>query len=603
METGPFLNSQQPGILNPEQWNLITQAIAPLSREQLNWVSGYMAGLASASSPVSAAPNVTAVAEKPALSFTVMFGSQTGNAKGIAQSLHKQLTDTGVPSVLVSMADYKPRQIKNETHLALVVSTHGEGDAPDDAIEFHEFLASKKAPKLTGLNYSVLGLGDSSYEYFCQTGKDFDNRLASLGATALAERVDCDVDYEAAVNDWSAKLVDVAKQSLVSQSADVVPIASAVKPNISEYTKQNPFQAPLLLAQKITGRNSIKDIQHIELALEGSGLSYQAGDALGIWFKNDPLMVDEILALVKVDPDIIIENKNNSLTVRQALIENLELTVSYPGFVKAYAAATESAALNELLSEPSALRAFLADRQIIDIVRQYPSELAAQSLVNALRPLTPRLYSIASSQAEVEDEVHLTVAHVDYAYSGKRHQGGASGFLSSRLEEGQEVGVYIEKNDNFRLPANPQTPIIMIGPGTGIAPFRAFMQDREASETAGQSWLFFGNPNFTQDFLYQTEWQGYLKRGVLTKISLAFSRDQSEKIYVQHRLAENGSDIFEWLESGAHLYVCGDAMRMAKDVENTLVSIIKQHGQRSESEAKQYLVNLRKTKRYQKDVY
>jgi sulfite reductase (NADPH) flavoprotein alpha-component len=597
------LNSQQPGILNPEQWNLITQAIAPLSREQLNWVSGYMAGLASASSPVSAAPNVTAVAEKPALSFTVMFGSQTGNAKGIAQSLHKQLTDTGVPSVLVSMADYKPRQIKNETHLALVVSTHGEGDAPDDAIEFHEFLASKKAPKLTGLNYSVLGLGDSSYEYFCQTGKDFDNRLASLGATALAERVDCDVDYEAAVNDWSAKLVDVAKQSLVSQSADVVPIASAVKPNISEYTKQNPFQAPLLLAQKITGRNSIKDIQHIELALEGAGLSYQAGDALGIWFKNDPLMVDEILALVKVDPDIIIENKNNSLTVRQALIENLELTVSYPGFVKAYAAATESAALNELLSEPSALRAFLADRQIIDIVRQYPSGLAAQSLVNALRPLTPRLYSIASSQAEVEDEVHLTVAHVDYAYSGKRHQGGASGFLSSRLEEGQEVGVYIEKNDNFRLPANPQTPIIMIGPGTGIAPFRAFMQDREASETAGQSWLFFGNPNFTQDFLYQTEWQGYLKRGVLTKISLAFSRDQSEKIYVQHRLAENGSDIFEWLESGAHLYVCGDAMRMAKDVENTLVSIIKQHGQRSESEAKQYLVNLRKTKRYQKDVY
>lgn len=597
------MNSQQPGILNPEQWNLITQAIAPLSPDQLNWVSGYMAGLASVSSPVSAAPSVTAVAEQPALSFTVMYGSQTGNAKGIAQSLHKQLTNTGVPSVLVSMADYKPRQIKNETHLALVVSTHGEGDAPDDAIEFHEFLASKKAPKLPGLNYSVLGLGDSSYEYFCQTGKDFDNRLASLGATALAKRVDCDVDYEAAVNDWSAKLVDVAKQSLVSQSADVVPIASAVKPNISEYTKQNPFQAPLLLAQKITGRHSIKDIQHIELALEGSGLSYQAGDALGVWFKNDPLMVDEILALVSVDPETIIEHNSNSLTVRQALIDNFELTVSYPGFVKAYAAATESAALSELLSEPSALRAFLADRQIIDIVRQYPSELAAQSLVNALRPLTPRLYSIASSQAEVEDEVHLTVAHVDYEYSGKRHQGGASGFLSSRLEEGQEVGVYIEKNDNFRLPANPQTPIIMIGPGTGIAPFRAFMQDREALEATGQSWLFFGNPNFTQDFLYQTEWQGYLKRGVLTKINLAFSRDQSEKIYVQHRLAENGSEIFEWLESGAHLYVCGDAMRMAKDVEDILVSIIKQHGKRSESEAKQYLVNLRKTKRYQKDVY
>lgn len=597
------MSSQQPGILSPDQWNLITQAIAPLSREQLTWVSGYMAGLAATGSATHDGPTVTAVPEQSSASFTVMYGSQTGNAKGVAVALHKQLIETGVKSVLVSMADYKPRQIKNETHLALVVSTHGEGDAPDDAIEFHEYLASKKAPKLNGLKYSVLGLGDSSYEFFCQTGKDFDARLSTLGATALAERVDCDVDYEEAVNDWSAKLVDVAQQSLISQSAEVVPIAGAAKEISSQYDKQNPFSAPLLAVQKITARDSVKDIQHIEISLEDSGLSYQPGDALGVWFKNDPASVEELLTLVKVDPETIIEIKSQSLTVKEALIEKLELTLSYPGFVKAYAAATELPALTKLLSEPASFRAFLAERQIIDIVREYPAEISAQALVDALRPLTPRLYSIASSQAEVEDEVHLTVAHIDYEYSGKRHQGGASGFLTSRLEEGQEVGVFVEHNGNFRLPANPETPIIMIGPGTGIAPFRAFMQEREATEATGLSWLFFGNPSFTQDFLYQTEWQSYIKNGVLNKISLAFSRDQAEKIYVQHRLLENGKDVFEWLESGAHLYVCGDAMRMAKDVEDALLSIIKEHGKKSDSEAKDYLVGLRKAKRYQKDVY
>ena len=597
------MNSQQPGILSPEQWNLITQAIAPLSRDQLTWVSGYMAGLAASGNVQTDAVNVSAVPEQSSAKFTVMYGTQTGNAKGVAKTLHDQLTTAGINSVLVSMADYKPRQLKNETHLALIVSTHGEGDAPDDAIEFHEFLASKKAPKLNNLNYSVLGLGDTSYEFFCQTGKDFDSRLSTLGATAMVDRVDCDVDYEDAAQTWSSTLVDIAKKSFANNSAQVVPIASAASVQSSQYDKQNPFKAPLLVAQKITARDSVKDIQHIEISLEDSGISYQPGDALGIWFKNDPVAVEELLGLVKIDPAATVEIKGQSLTIKDALIEKLELTLSYPGFVKAYALATQLPALNAILAVPAELRTFLADRQIIDIIREHPGELSAQALADALRPLTPRLYSIASSQSEVEEEVHLTVAHIDYEYAGKRHQGGASGYLTSRLEEGQEVGVFVERNDNFRLPSDPNTPIIMIGPGTGIAPFRAFMQEREATEAEGKSWLFFGNPSFTQDFLYQTEWQGYLKNGALSKISLAFSRDQAEKIYVQHRLIENGKEVFEWLESGAHVYVCGDAMRMAKDVEDALLVVIKEHGQKSDSEAKEYLVGLRKAKRYQKDVY
>ncbi|MDM7861430.1 assimilatory sulfite reductase (NADPH) flavoprotein subunit [Alteromonas sp. ASW11-36] len=596
------MSAQHPGVLSPEQWNLITQAIAPLNREQLTWVSGYLAGLAAtgaSAAPTGEQSSQTASGD----TFTVMYGSQTGNAKGVATQLHSRLQAAGVNAVLVSMADYKPRQIKNETHLAIAVSTHGEGDAPDDAIEFHEFLASKKAPKLANLKYTVLGLGDTSYEFFCQTGKDFDQRLANLGATALAERVDCDVDYEAAANDWAEKVVAFAKSSMSAAANNVVPITEAAPTVASQYNKQNPFPSALLVAQKITGRDSVKDIQHIELSLEDSGLQYQPGDALGVWFKNDPALVEELLSLTQIDPTTVVSVKDESMTVSTALIEKLELTLSYPGFIKAYAAATELPKLQELLGQPAELRAYLAERQIIDIVRDFPAALDAQQLIDALRPLTPRLYSIASSQAEVEDEVHLTVAHVDYQFNEVRHQGGASGYLTTRLEEGQEVGVFIEKNDNFRLPQDGNTPVIMIGPGTGIAPFRAFMQEREATGADGDSWLFFGNPNFTQDFLYQTEWQAYLKSGALSRISLAFSRDQAEKIYVQHRIIEHGADVFAWLESGAHVYVCGDAMRMAKDVEEALLEVIKTHGKRDDAGAKEYLVNLRKTKRYQKDVY
>ena len=601
--------NQAPGaVLNEQQWNAITQAIAGLNRDQLTWVSGYAAGMAAAQggavAPQLAAP-AAAAGNAPVL--TILYGSQTGNAKGVAQQFQAQAEAAGYTSKLISMADYKPRQIKAETHLAVFVSTHGEGDAPDDAVEFHEFLGGKKAPKLDGLKYAVLGLGDSSYEFFCQTGKDFDERLGKLGGSAVVARQDCDVDYEESAKSWGEQLIAALKDDFAGAPAGAavaVQSGSAVAGSAEQtYTKKAPFAATLIESQKITGRDSVKDIRHVEISLEDSGIQYRAGDALGVWFKNAPALVEEMLSLTGLSGSEEVKVADATTTIADALAGKLELTLSYPTFVKAYQQATGSDALAALIEDPAQLRTYLAERQIIDIVREHPAKVDAQVLADALRPLTPRLYSIASSQDEVEDEVHLTIAHVDYEAFGKRHQGGASGFLCEGLEEGAEVEVYIEKNDNFRLPENPDTPVIMVGPGTGIAPFRAFMQVRDAQGADGKNWLFFGNPNFTQDFLYQVEWQGYVKSGLVDKITLAFSRDQKEKIYVQHRLIENGKDVFEWLEAGAHFYVCGDATHMAKDVEAALLSIIQQHGGKSEDDAKEYLVAMRKAKRYQKDVY
>ncbi|AWL12496.1 Assimilatory sulfite reductase (NADPH) [Saliniradius amylolyticus] len=604
------MSSKQPqasgpaGILSDAQWHNLQQAVAPLNPSQLTWVSGYLAGLAQ-SSPgmMAAAPAAGAVAEAK---LTILYGSQTGNAKGVAEEYKAQAESAGMTVSVVNMADFKGKKLKDETHLVVIVSTHGEGDPPDDAIELHEFVGSKKAPKLDGLKYAVLGLGDSSYEFFCQTAKDFDQRLAALGGTPLLDRVECDVDYDSDVSAWSEKLTPLLKDELQNgqQNAEVVAMPGvSLTGAAANYTKKNPFSATLLESQKITGRDSVKDIRHIEVSLEDSGIQYQPGDALGVWFSNDPLMVDRLLELLALDGSQAVNVGDDSLSLRDALRNKLELTQSYPSFIKHYAEITQNTALSQLAEDRPALREYLAERQIVDIVAEHSAKIDAQALVDSLRGITPRLYSIASSQAEVEDEVHLTVALVEYDAFGQPHQGGASGFLCKRLEEGAELNVFVEKNDNFRLPEDPNTPIIMVGPGTGIAPFRAFMQEREAQEAEGKNWLFFGNPNFTQDFLYQVEWQRWVKDGLLNKISLAFSRDQQEKIYVQHRLLEQAEEVYQWLQQGAHLYVCGDANRMAKDVHDALVSIVEQQGQMTREQATEYLTDLRKAKRYQKDVY
>ncbi|MCG9710183.1 assimilatory sulfite reductase (NADPH) flavoprotein subunit [Pseudoalteromonas sp. Isolate3] len=591
--------------LSQEQVQKLQGLVAELNPIQQAWVSGYLAANANAGAitgGVAAAP-----AASDAAPLTILYGSQTGNAKGVATKLKEQAESRGLTVKLVNMADYKPTALKKEKFITVVVSTYGEGEPPEDAESLHEFLTTKKAPKLDGVKVAVIGLGDSSYEFFCQTAKDFEERFNKLGAETIFQRADLDVDYDDEAAKWIDGALDAFEPDLkAQQTSDGQVVAmpfGAAAPAASQYTKQNPFAAELSVVQKITGRDSSKDVRHVEISLEGSDITYTPGDSLGVYFLNDEALVDEVLALTQIDASSTIKLGDEELSIRDALIEKLELTQSYPGFVEKYATATGNPELLKLVEDKAAMREYIEPRQIFDIIRQNPAQLEAQTLVDCLRKLQARLYSIASSQAEVEEEVHLTVGLVEFDAFGSEHLGGCSGYLARRAEEGCKVKVFSEHNDNFRLPANDETPIIMVGPGTGIAPFRAFLQERDAREASGKNWLFFGNPHFTQDFLYQVEIQGYLKSGLLTKVDVAFSRDQAEKVYVQDKLRKNSQEIFAWLEAGAHFYICGDANRMAKDVHQALVDIIKENSGKDDEQAEQYLKDLRSANRYQKDVY
>ncbi|MGY6038499.1 assimilatory sulfite reductase (NADPH) flavoprotein subunit [Aeromonas sp. AE23HZ002T15] len=587
--------------LSDEQQRQLNQVLTTLNSQQLAWVSGYLYGLSQAGQqPVA----TTAASAAPGGSLTILYGSQTGNAKGAAAVIQKQAEALGLPVTLVSMADYKPKQLKKESHLLVVVSTYGEGEPPESAVDLFEQLKKGKIGKLEGLKFAVLGLGDSSYEFFCQTGKDFDGFLAKAGAERIHDLASLDVDYQEAAKAWGEQAVKAIATTLSAGGAAgaATSLAGAVQSAVghSLYHKENPFPARLSVNQKVTGRDSTKDIRHIEINLEESGITYQPGDALGIWFDNDAALVDEVLALTALSGDEATAHGS----LRGALTRHFELTRLHGGFITGLAEIADNAALKDLAGDKAQVNALVASAQVVDVLKRFPARLSAEQLTGLLRPLTPRLYSIASAQSEVEEEVHLTVGVVRYLQAdGTVRSGGASSYLADRLAEEAEVRVFVEHNDNFRLPANPDTPVIMVGPGTGIAPFRAFMQEREAQGAEGKNWLFFGNPHFTQDFLYQVEWQRYVKSGLLSKISLAFSRDQGHKIYVQDRLREAGLELYQWLEAGAHFYVCGDANHMARDVQQALLDVIAEHGHKSREEAEEYLSELRRAKRYQRDVY
>ncbi|EPM6982260.1 NADPH-dependent assimilatory sulfite reductase flavoprotein subunit [Klebsiella pneumoniae] len=587
--------------LNPEQLARLQAATTDFTPTQLAWVSGYFWGMLNQQSGAAVAEPAPA-AEVPTI--TLISASQTGNARRVAEALRDDLLAAKLNVKLVNAGDYKFKQIAAEKLLVVVTSTQGEGEPPEEAVALHKFLFSKKAPKLDGTAFAVFGLGDTSYEFFCQSGKDFDNKLAELGAERLLDRVDADVEYQAAAAEWRARVVEALKaRAPVAAPAQLATSGAVNDIHTSPYTKEAPLTATLSVNQKITGRNSEKDVRHIEIDLGDSGLRYQPGDALGVWYQNDPQLVKELVELLwlKGDEPVTVEGK--TLTLSEALQWHFELTVNTATIVENYATLTRSESLLPLVGDKAQLQQYAAATPIVDMVRFSPAQLDAEALIGLLRPLTPRLYSIASSQAEVESEVHVTVGVVRYEIEGRARAGGASSFLADRVEEDGEVRVFIEHNDNFRLPANPETPVIMIGPGTGIAPFRAFMQQRAADGAQGKNWLFFGNPHFTEDFLYQVEWQSYVKEGLLTRIDLAWSRDQQQKIYVQDKLREQGAELWRWINDGAHIYVCGDANRMAKDVENTLLEVIAEYGAMDAEAADEFLSELRVERRYQRDVY
>ncbi len=587
--------------LNPEQLARLQAATTDFTPAQLAWVSGYFWGVLN-QQPGSNAAALAPVAEMPGI--TLISASQTGNARRVAEALRDDLIAAKLNVTLINAGDYKFKQIANEKLLIVVASTQGEGEPAEEAVALHKFLFSKKAPKLDNTAFAVFGLGDTSYEFFCQSGKDFDAKLAELGGERLLDRVDADVEYQAAAAQWRARLIDVLKARAPAVPSVQVAASGAVNEvHTSPYTKEAPLTASLAVNQKITGRDSEKDVRHIEIDLGDSSLRYQPGDALGVWYQNDPDLVKELVELLwlKGDEPVTVEGK--TLSLAEALQWHFELTVNTGNIVENYATLTRSETLLPLVGDKAQLQHYAATTPIVDMVRFSPAQLDAQALVDLLRPLTPRLYSIASSQAEVESEVHVTVGVVRYEIEGRARAGGASSFLADRVEEEGEVRVFIEHNDNFRLPSNPQTPVIMIGPGTGIAPFRAFMQQRAADGAEGKNWLFFGNPHFTEDFLYQVEWQRYVKEGVLSRIDLAWSRDQKEKVYVQDKLRQQGAELWRWINDGAHIYVCGDANRMAKDVEQALLEVIAEFGGMDIEAADEFLSELRIERRYQRDVY
>ena len=593
--------------MNPLPPELAAQ-IAALNPLQLAWLSGYCWSQAGGQAvqpgigtPAAAAPAPAASAAEP-LRVAVISASQTGNARKVAAELQQRLAAAGVNAVHAAAADYKPKNIAGEQLVLLVTSTQGEGEPPEEALSLYKLLSGKKAPKLSGLKFAVLGLGDSSYPMFCGAGKSFDELLAKLGGERLLERQDCDLEYQAEAVAWLDKIVPLVGSLAAAPAAATGTGNASGSPAApaSAYNKANPFPATLLVRQKITGRDSEKDVRHIEIDLSGSGLQYRAGDALGIWFENDPAVVDEILAAVSLKGDEPVNAGGQGKTVREALLHDWEIGLNTPQFVQGYAEISGNPELKQAAADASA---YAAANPIAGIVSQYPAALTAEQLAGLLRPLAPRLYSISSAPEEVGEEVHLTVGVLRYEHNGIPRTGAASGFLGERLEEEGSVRVFVEENPRFRLPENPDTPVIMIGAGTGVAPFRAFMQQRAANGDSGKNWLIFGNQYFTQDFLYQTEWQGWAKDGLLNKYDFAWSRDQEEKIYVQHKIREEAAELWQWLQQGAHIYVCGDASRMAKDVEQALLDTIAEQGGLSADDADEYLDNLRQEGRYQRDVY
>ena len=629
------MSAQPNRTLSPFSDNMSEDRLALLARltegldaDSLYWLSGYVAGVAASSRhvPLSAAvaanvavplPAAVAPAAEAQVStrLTIVYGSQTGNAKRQAEAVAREIEGAGLNVRLVRADAYNTKELANERLLYVVISTQGDGDPPDDARALVEFIEGKRAPSLPQLRFTVLGLGDSSYPQFCAIGQRLDARLEALGAQRWVARGDADLDIERVAMPWTSQLFAEAKEVLKPrQPAAGLTLASVtpLRPHAAvpvAWTRERPFAAELLANLRITGRGSDRDIRHIELSLEGAGLDYEPGDALGVWTENPPALVQAIADALELDADAAVAHGGDTLPLREWLGRRREITRLSRPFVATHAAHAGSESLNRLLApdQRDGLTALMAQSQIVDLLQEHPGAWSAEALVEALRPLQPRLYSIASSRKVVGDEAHLTVAHLEYLRGDALRWGAASHHLAT-LEEGASLPVFIERNERFRLPADASRDVIMIGPGTGVAPFRGFVQERSATRSmttgaTGRNWLLFGNPHARSDFLYQLEWQDALKRGTLHRLDLAFSRDQTHKLDVQHKLREHGRDLFGWLEGGAHLYVCGDATRMAKDVHTALLEAIAEHGGKSAEDASEYLNGLQSQGRYARDVY
>ncbi|ASN06796.1 assimilatory sulfite reductase (NADPH) flavoprotein subunit [Virgibacillus necropolis] len=606
---------------NQEQVESLNRLLPTLTESQKIWLSGYLSAPHAtessilAGSPVRDAPEAelspNKVAQITSREVRILFGSDTGNGQALAEEMFQKLEERDFKVSLSSFDDFKPKDLKKVQDLLIVTSTHGEGDPPDNALSFHEFLHSKRAPKLEDVRFSVLSLGDQSYEFFCQTGKDFDKRLEELGGERLYPRIDCDVDFDEPAADWVegvlgtlhvSQEVDDTVENLGQVDSSLLTTKDPV------YSRSNPFKAEVLENLNLNGRGSNKETRHLELSLEGSNLAFEPGDSLGIFPKNDPSLVDKLIEQIGWNPEdsVPINKQGEQRTLRDALLFNFEITRLTKPLLEQAAQLFTNDGLKKLVKpgQEEELKSYIDGRDLLDLVQDFqPQGVSPSEFIQALRKIPARLYSITSSFKANPDEVHLTIGTVRYHAHGRDRKGVCSGECGERVEPGEFLPVYIQHNRNFKFPTDSKTPVIMIGPGTGVAPFRSFLEDREESGMEGKTWLFYGDQHFSTDFLYQIEWQKWLKEGVLSRMDVAFSRDRPEKVYVQHRMLERSKDLFQWLKDGASVYVCGDEKRMANDVHTTLLTIIKQEGNMSHEEAEVYLSEMRQQKRYQRDIY
>lgn len=600
----------------------INELLQTLTPEQKVWLSGYLVAnqqLTSGTSETQGSQigaiskdtetmlqqnEPTIQPEKRAI--TLLYGSETGNAQGLAEIFEERLSNIGHNVTLKAMEEFKPKNLKNVEDLFIITSTQGEGDPPDNAAELHEFIHGRKAPKLEGVRFSVLALGDQTYEFFCQTGRDFDKKLEELGAERLYERVDCDVDYEEDAEKWMANVINTIDSTPEGTQSEQVVSETIKSAKEKKYSKANPYQAEVLENINLNGRGSNKETRHIEFLLDNFGEEYEVGDCLVVLPQNDPALVELLMSTLGWDPgdQIQISEDGDTISLEEALTSYFEITKLTKPLLQNAAAYFDNEALEDKVQDSEWIQNYIEGRDFIDLLNDFPpEELEPEDLYQILRKLPPREYSISSSYQSLPDEVHITVGAVRYNTHGRDRSGVCSVQFAERIQPGDTVPIYLKRNPNFKFPKDGDTPVIMIGPGTGIAPFRAHMQEREEYGYKGNTWLFFGDQHFTTDFLYQTEWQEWLKDGVLEKMNVAFSRDTDQKVYVQHRIAEHSKEFNEWLEKGASIYICGDEKNMAKDVHQAIRNVLVKEQNLTEEDAESYLKQMKKDKRYQRDVY
>jgi len=575
---------------------------APFTLEQRAWLNGFLAGLH------SSAPTEAAIATpKNTEPLLILFGSQTGSAEGLAKKVAKESQGRGFAPKVLALNDYEAANLPAATKAVIISSTWGDGEPPDNAVNFWSWLNAESAPCLENLQFAVLGLGDKNYSDFCGASKKFDARLEALGAKRLQPRGECDVDYEAAAKSW----IDGLWEKLGGAAGEIVSVApdkaasngDIAAPTTIAFDKHNPFPARLLKNVLLNRPGSGKEVRHFEIALGNSGLAYEVGDALGVIPENCPELVAQIITALKATGDEPVKVENVILPLREALTKNFDLAKPPAELLTEAAKRAPGSEIATLLTPERAedLKKWLHGRDILDVLAL--AQFTFAELLPFLRKLAPRLYSISSSPKEHPGEVHLTVGAVRYETFGRKRKGIASTFLADLAEKCGAIKVFVQPSHGFKPPVNGDTPIIMVGPGTGIAPFRAFLEERAATGAKGKNWLFFGDQKRSADFLYEDLLTDWRKNNFLTRLDLAFSRDQADKVYVQDRMMENAAELWSWLEAGAHFYVCGDASRMAKDVDAALHKAIETAGGKSVDDAKTYVARLKSDKRYQRDVY